>query len=252
MLAAGAAHAAPAAAAQSANWAGYAAVRPHDATFTHAIGVWTVPALDCSAGRSTSSMTWVGLGGFRRSAPALEQLGTEGDCEGGDAEYSAWLEVVPAPAETVDLPVAPGDRIVAGVRVTGHRVRFRLRNATQDVVAERHVWAPVVDRSSAEWIVEAPSLCAELADPGAGGCRQAELSNFGTTWFLDGWATAAGGHRGQIRDRAWRAVPIALVPEGGGPGGPERVADAEAAGGGSAAPGPLTGPGRFAVSYAGG
>ena len=79
----------------SSNWSGYAV---SGATFATVSGAWTQPAADCSSASSiTASAFWVGLGGNSETSNALEQTGTEADCNAdGNATYSAWYELVPA------------------------------------------------------------------------------------------------------------------------------------------------------------
>src|SRR4051794_4592539 len=132
-LLAAAAAAAPAAAAESStssNWAGYAVMRD-GVRFARASGAWTMPRVDCSTLDTRWSAVWVGLGGYDDDSPALEQIGTEADCDSsGRAQYSTWFELVPDVAHGAHLRVHPGDRLAASVTVMGHRARLRLSNRT--------------------------------------------------------------------------------------------------------------------------
>jgi hypothetical protein len=242
--------------ATSSNWAGYAARRT-GVRFRRVSGRWTVPAVDCSSGARASSANWLGLGGYSTTSPALEQLGTESDCSAGArASYSAWFEVVPAAATSARLTIRPGDVIAASVTVTGHRVTMTLADTTRGTRASRTVTAAAVDVSSAEWIVEAPSLCAGSSASDAS-CRQTALADFGATGFTAARATTTGGHAGTILDGAWNAIAIALSqgPAQRGPGllpggdGPGRAAEEGDAAGG-ATPGTLAATGdAFTVTY---
>ncbi len=79
---------------ESSNWAGYAV---HGASFHQVIGAWRQPGVSCVPGRRTYSAFWIGLGGFKAGADALEQIGTEADCRASGAErLGAWYEMVPA------------------------------------------------------------------------------------------------------------------------------------------------------------
>jgi Peptidase A4 family len=220
---------AQAASTTSANWAGYA-VREAGTAFRHVGGTWTVPAVDCTEGSGESySANWVGLGGYSSSSKALEQLGTESDCSrNGTATYSAWFEVVPAAATTAKLTVKPGDVIRASAAVRGTLVTLKMTNLTRGRTATKTVRASAVDVTSAEWIVEAPSLCDTA-------CTQSPLANFGSTGFSAASATTGAGHTGTILDAAWTPVAITLrasARDGAGPGG-----FLPGAGGGGAAPG---------------
>src|SRR5204863_219937 len=83
-------------------------------------GSWVQPATTCKAGSSAYSAFWVGLGGFADGLTSLEQTGTESDCTlDGTPRYSAWYEILPAPAIPLKLVVRPGDTISASVAVSG-------------------------------------------------------------------------------------------------------------------------------------
>jgi hypothetical protein len=69
--------------------------------------------------------------------------------------------------------------------------------------------ASVVDVSSAEWILEAPSDCVT-----ANSCQTLPLANFGSEAFASARAQSANGHLGTISDRAWGATKIQLQPSG--------------------------------------
>jgi hypothetical protein len=247
---------AQAASTTSANWAGYA-VRKTGTAFRHVSGTWTVPAVDCAnnSGES-SSANWVGLGGYSSSAKALEQLGTESDCtRSGTASYSAWFEVVPAAATTAQLTVKAGDVIRARAAVRGTLVTLKMTNLTRGKTATKTVRTSAVDVTSAEWIVEAPSLCDTA-------CTQSTLANFGATGFSAASATTSAGHTGTILDAAWTPVAITLratarggpggfLPGAGGAGaGPGRGRGVDLPSSGGATPGALiaTGDG-FGVTY---
>jgi hypothetical protein len=245
---------AQAATATSSNWAGYA-VRKTGTAFRHVSGTWTVPAVDCADSTETFSANWVGLGGYSSSSKALEQLGTESDCtRAGTASYSGWFEVVPAAATTARMTVKAGDVVRASAAVRGTLVTLKLTNLTRAKTIAKTVRASAVDVSSAEWIVEAPSLCDAA-------CSQSALADFGSTAFSAAGATTAAGHTGPILDAAWTPVAITLRATGrGGPGGLLPGSDAggpgrgrgaiEPASSGGATPGTLTASGDgFGVVY---
>src|SRR4051794_11277107 len=53
-------------------WAGYTS---DGATYTSVTGSWTVPATDCSTIADSSVSPWVGLDGYDRNSPTVEQIG---------------------------------------------------------------------------------------------------------------------------------------------------------------------------------
>jgi hypothetical protein len=220
------------------NWAGYVASAAK-VRFTNVSATWVEPAVSCRPGSPTYMSNWVGLGGD--STPVLEQIGTEADCGAdGQATYSSWYELVPTVSASPDLEVRPGDVISASVTVSGRTVDLRMSNQTLGVVFARRLTASSVDVSSAEWIVEAPAVCASAA---AASCHKSVLSSFGSTGFSGISATAAG-HRGALVDRHWSATAYALAV---GPG-PTRARSAQRSG---AVPGALTGSGAaFSIRVA--
>jgi hypothetical protein len=201
--------AAPAAAeSTSSNWAGYAVMRD-GVRFARVSGAWTMPRVDCSSAETRWSAVWVGLGGYTDNSPALEQIGTEADCDrSGRAHYSTWYELVPDVAHSARLRVHPGDRIAASVTVNGRRVRLRLSNRTTSRAFTRVLRADAIDLTSAEWIVEAPSAC-----PGTSadeGCRIMPLADFGTTRITEARVVTTDGRSGTIDDDAWDVEQIHL------------------------------------------
>jgi Peptidase A4 family len=195
----------------SSNWSGYAVADAGSGAttaFSDVAGSWIQPAGSCAAGGAAYAAFWVGLGGYSESSRALEQTGTETDCGfDGTPRYSAWYELLPAPPVTLKLVVRPGDTIAAAVAVRGTAVTFKIRNVTRHKVFTKRLRMRAPDRSSAEWIAEAPSSC------GITGCQTLPLANFGTVAFNA--ATAIGaGHHGTISDPAWAATAVTL--HGGG------------------------------------
>lgn len=201
----------------SSNWAGYVATAPAAAqpptstglSFTDVAGSWVQPQLTCSAGEVGAAAFWVGLGGSQDSSPALEQIGTEGDCNrSGKATYSAWYEFVPAGPVTIKLKVRPGDRMTGAVLVSGTQVTVSLKNlSTHKRFSKTFSSVSPLDTSSAEWIAEAPSLCSSNSR-----CTVVPLPNFGTTSFTNATAVA-NGHPGTISDPTWSSAPIVLAPD---------------------------------------
>ena len=226
----------------SSNWAGYAVHHP-GVSFRQVSGTWTQPSASCVAGQPSYSAVWVGIGGFKPTSDALEQIGTEVDCNpAGNTVSSAWYELVPAPSKTISLAVHPGDVMHATVTVAGHNVTVVLRNLTSHKTFRKILYAPSIDVSSAEWIVEAPSECiSQFA------CQALALANFGSVTFDSAAATSTKGTAGSIVSPKWWRTKIELTP------GAQRfiVARQTSDTAGSATPSPLSSAGRdFDVTYA--
>ncbi|MGZ4276123.1 MAG: G1 family glutamic endopeptidase [Solirubrobacteraceae bacterium] len=227
----------------SSNWAGYAA-SGKGARFRAVSATWVVAPVRCAGGRRTYSAAWIGLGGYHTSARALEQTGTEADCDrAGGAHYSAWLEIVPAPSVRLPMGVRAGDTISASVTVSGRRVHVVIADRTSGGRISRYLTADRTDVTSAEWIVEAPSVCF------AQGCTVLALADFGTQGFTSARATSAAGHQGTISDPAWATSAIGLSAASSTDLGPGRFAADQASA--TATPGPLTPAGdAFDVAFA--
>jgi hypothetical protein len=204
-------------AAVSANWAGYAVT---GAKYRRVTGTWIEPKGRCTAGGSTSSAIWVGLGGFAQSSEALEQVGTELDCtSSGQAEYSAWYELVPAASVTIPLKIRAGDRLSASVTVVRTQVTLVLHDETTGRRFAKTLHMPVApDVASAEWILEAPSACTR-----SGNCQILPLADFGAMRFSHAAATSTGGHTGTPGHRAW-ASTVLTMSDGAGSAVPSGLA----------------------------
>jgi len=204
----------------SSNWAGYtisgsSGVVRH---FKHVAGSWVTPAVTCTPGRATYSAFWVGLGGLSQSSTALEQTGTEADCDaGGVAHYTAWYELVPAGPVAVKLTVNPGDAISAAVTVRGGHVTFRLVDHTSGATFSRRLRFRHPDTTSAEWIAEAPSTCRGRS------CVPLPLSDFGTVGFTAAAVRTVRNITGTVADPHWSAVAVALDETSRATGGGVRV-----------------------------
>jgi hypothetical protein len=198
------------AAQKSSNWGGYA-VHGRGLSFHTVVGGWREPRVSCVLGAvNSSSAFWIGLGGV--SSHALEQVGTGVDCGpfGNQVDY-AWYEMVPRPPVILTwnaLRVRPGDMMSAGVVVDGGRVTVSLYNATRQTGFSKVLHATTVDASTAEWIVEAPSVCP------LGRCFSLPLANFHSLTFRFARAQSRAGHLGSISDPSWRSTRINLLEHG--------------------------------------
>lgn len=193
----------------STNWAGYVAAPRQARAFTSVAGTWTVPATTCTSGQAGYSAVWVGLGGYHRNSKRLEQVGSESDCDGrGNSVYAAWWEIVPAAPVAIHIAVHPGDTVSASATVVRRAVTLRLRDLTSGKRFSITRRVSAADASTADWIVEAPSVCRS-----DGSCSTLALADFGTAAFGSATATAAG-HTAAAGDPGWRLSAVALVQEG--------------------------------------
>jgi Peptidase A4 family len=200
-------------------WAGYV-VSAGGASFEEVHGSWVQPRIVCNRPGSFAAF-WLGLGGATTKSEALEQIGTSADCsERAVPSYSAWYQLFPARAVEVPFAVRPGDTLAASISVSGRIVTLGLRNLTTDASYRTDVWTRAPEVDSAEWIVEAPSICFTS-------CVQLPLADFGRVAFTD-TSTTVGTHSGTIADAGWSrrrlemglrggrraAVPTALLRDG--------------------------------------
>lgn len=199
----------------SANWSGYAVTgASRSAHFDRVAGSWVQPVGSCARGQATYSVTWVGLGGFRRGSKALEQTGTAVNCtSSGRAVYSAWYELVPAAPVTMRLAVHPGDQISASVAEQAGRTILQVRDLTTDQERTALRTVSPLDLSSAEWIVEAPSLCFTTTH-----CTPLPLTDFGTVSFSNASVSTSSSPRAAIDARSLKVTRLELRDYSQGPG----------------------------------
>lgn len=163
----------------SENWSGYA-VTGATGSVRDVSGSWTVPSVTCNSVTEYSSF-WVGIDGFNSNT--VEQIGVDADCHSGSPAYYAWFEFYPHPFVTINhFTVQPGDVITAQVHYDTQARQFTvsIHNGTQSFSASTKVNR--AERSSAEWIAEAPS--------GPGGA--VPLANFGTVSYSSDTAAVNG------------------------------------------------------------
>jgi hypothetical protein len=155
---------------QSSNWFGYnqGTLAKNDTLFNSITGDWTVPtATRHTAGQEEDSSDWIGIGGGCVDAACtigdntLIQTGTEQDVSAtGQASYSAWWELVPAPSISISMNIAPGDRMHASLAeiVPDSNVWvITLTDLTQNETFTQTVPYPST-HLTAEWIEETPLL----------------------------------------------------------------------------------------------
>jgi len=169
----------------SSDWSGYSVAS--DLTnpqpqVTSINASWAVPAVNVSKGNSYCA-TWIGVGG--QFDETLIQAGTEQDSINGRGTYSAWYELLPYDAVTVNsLSVSPGDRITASISLldpTTNTWSIEIQDVTDGQSVQKSL---VYDSSmlSAEWIVERPTV----------NNRIRTLADFGQVTFMGCTATMSG------------------------------------------------------------
>jgi len=157
---------------QSTNWSGYA-VTGASGSVSDAKGSWTVPAIQgsCTSTNQYSSF-WVGIDGF--SSGTVEQTGTDSDCQNGVPTYYAWYEFFPHPSFLISgLTISPGDHISAEAHFNGRSFVVTITDTSTGHSFSTAAKVRGAQRSSAEWIAEAPSS--------SGGILP--LANFGTVSY---------------------------------------------------------------------
>lgn len=189
------------------NWAGYVAEvnfgSPVSNTVTSVSGAWTVPGVTPSiwpaanvSGQQASCVTWVGIDGFSNNT--VEQIGIESNIENGLASYYAWYEMYPNGLTLIpSMSVSPGDSITASVQYSppGYANEFQLSisDSTNGQTYTTYQTNSSALRSSAEWIIEAPTITGSFAP----------LPTFGSVTFTGAQATIAS-NTGGIDNSAWQ------------------------------------------------
>lgn len=207
---------------KSTNWSGYAVSSA--SKFTDVEGSWVQPAATCTGASTQYASFWVGIDGY--TSDSVEQLGTDSDCRAGVPAYSAWYEMYPA--GSVNLPVRdvvkPGDALTATVTVSGSTVTLSL-SSSEGWAFSIVKTASNLKQSSAEWIAEAPEICAStcsiahLADFGQLTFTRAEAAAGGAALPISSFTTSDGPHRiimTTANKATLRAEPLALARSGAG------------------------------------
>lgn len=189
---------------QSTNWSGYAVSTTAAmgcvpasgvSAYTSVSGTWTVPTVTGSSGgggllggllggSSTYSAVWTGIDGFNTGDTNLIQAGTEQDVVNGTPQYSAWWEILPAPETAIpNLSVQPGDSITVTIDQvssgTWNIAMTDTRGANVQSFNTTQSYSGAL--SSAEWIVEAPTVNG----------TQSALANYGSDVFDHGSVNGA-------------------------------------------------------------
>lgn len=179
----------------SSNWSGYAVMASNGAV-SGVSGSWTVPSVTGSG--TAYSSDWVGIDGY--SSSTVEQIGTDSDIVNGKAQYYAWFEMYPNPSYNVPITVHSGDTITASVSYVSGKFTLQITDKNDSTKGSYSITlsAPHALRSSAEWIVEAPSS----------NSGELPLANFGKVSFSQAAATIAGA-AGPIN--TWSNVAIDMA-----------------------------------------
>ena len=192
----------------SSNWSGYA-VTGNVGSVTDVKGSWIVPAIQgsCPAGSKKQpnnqySSFWVGIDGY--TSNTVEQTGTDSDCQNGKAVYYAWYEFYPQPSFVISsLVIHSGDVISAEVKYTSGAFTITITDTTTGKSFSASKKTGSAQRTSAEWIAEAPW---------SGGVLP--LANFGTVFFSSCSATV-GGVTGAIGSFGSAVQSITMVTSSG-------------------------------------
>ena len=202
-------------ASSNASWCGYVAAtniaNQVNYTVSKVSGSWVIPNILASPVDTYCSL-WVGIDGF--GGPTVQQIGTEHNFFRGQQMHYAWFEMFPEPANQImGFPVEVGDQITASVTyiplgsvlpLTSDLYIMRITNDTKRMYSV----IPLItytnmQRSCAEWVVEAPWLGNTLP-----------LSNFGFATMYNCTAVinnVAGG----INNPAWAYEQVTMAtPEG--------------------------------------
>lgn len=191
----------------SSNWAGYAIqtnlANPQNNAVSDVKGTWVIPTVDCSSTPTGYASIWVGIDGY--SSNTVEQTGTDSDCSSGSARYYAWYEMYPKFSILISsLQVSAGDTMQAEVKYNGNgHFLLTITDQTKGTSFSTVQMSKKARRSSAEWIVEAPS---------SGGVLP--LSNFGTASLSNSQATV-NGITGSINNGAWQYDKIDMASNSG-------------------------------------
>ncbi len=193
----------------SQNWSGYAAFLKKSAvnSVTAVYGSWIVPTLS-AAPHNTWCSLWVGIDGY--SSSSVEQIGTEHDWNNGSQQNYAWFEMYPGGSYEINgFPLNPGDLISTSVvYASKNTFVMTITNNTQkkfSVIPTSYTKSSTAQRSSAEWIMEAPYYRGILP-----------LSHFNTAHFTNCTATINNIH-GAINNPHWIDDQLIMITANGTP-----------------------------------
>jgi hypothetical protein len=199
---------APTPAQPSRNWSGYIG---SNAYYTGVSALIQTPVARGQQSTTAAVASWVGIGGT--TSNDLIQAGVEVDTSGPVAQYHAWFETLPQASRNVALQIGPGDWVFIDI----HELAFDLWEVT--IVDGQQVFQSQIQypssHSSAEWIVEDPSVASGLVPlatvTGANFANMMAIANGKSTVpvQLSPQTTVLVGATGQVE-----ASPSALGPGG--------------------------------------
>lgn len=193
--------------AASHNWSGYA-VSSTPGSVTDAKGSWIVPKIVAGCGTTDEYASfWVGIDGYGSST--VEQTGTDSACVAGAETYYAWYEFYPNSAHLIRrLSVHPGDRIFAEVSFSRGRFNVTIADLSTGKSFTKLARVGSAQRSSAEWIAEAPSSTGGVVP----------LADFGTVLFGQDYTgipnssfATVDGKAGSVGSFGSRAARITMI-----------------------------------------
>ena len=205
------------------NWAGYvsaidlnnASDPANNSSVDLMSGSWNVPGVTASSnsaakGQDQECFVWVGIDGFSDST--VEQIGTASKfAANGTISYYAWYEMYPSTSVIPlnNITVHAGDSITASVQYASSGANSFLLSITDNTSSSGTAFSASLGgstsaaRSSAEWIVEAPSSGSILPLPTFGSVT---LTNASVTMN-----TSGGTVSGPIDEGAWNVGQIDLA-----------------------------------------
>ena len=150
----------------------------------------------------------------------MEQIGTEENVVNGHAVYDAWWEMYSTgkgqPEQLITgMTIEPGDSITASVQYISsgsHAGDFylsivdnsRANDSFSTYESSSQTQSPVAQRSSAEWIVEAPSVGGSIAT----------IANFGSVTITNAYVTI-NGVSGPINGSSWQSQAMNIGSSNG-------------------------------------
>jgi hypothetical protein len=141
------------------NWSGYVDSKTTASkTFSAVSAQWVQPPVNCPTDEDQEAIFWVGLDGDTDST--VEQDGTMAVCNLGTPSYYTWWEMYPTSQIKVVGEINAGDSISASVTYVAGKYNLAVTDtSTPSASFEKTKKCGVgltCERSSAEWIVEAP------------------------------------------------------------------------------------------------
>jgi hypothetical protein len=205
----------------SLNWSGYAVTNPVGHKITKVTSTFVVPAVKGTTPGFSSA--WTGIGGYNSSD--LIQAGTASEYVPGlGANYYAWYEILPASETQISncsgdatCAVHPGDNVTVTINTTGaiqanQTWNVSIVDAGHWTYSKALTYASTY--SSAEWILEAPTIGVQVIMP----ALQTTTFDPNNTFSVDNGAAQniASGGPVDISMNTIEGVPSALDADGDG------------------------------------